>query len=114
MSLEELYTRLLEEYPELAERSFYDHIEVDEGQEIYPPFMFVHEVTGTPFHADDRTYWIGVENRIDLYTADRSTDLRKTIQGFLDGCGLAYTLDFDDFDAETLLYRDSFTVELED
>lgn len=114
MSLEELYTRLLQEHPELAERSFYDHIEVDQGQEIYPPFMFVHEVTGTPFHADDRTYWIGVENRIDLYTADRSTDLRKTIQGFLDGCGLAYTLDFDDFDAETLLYRDSFTVELED
>lgn len=114
MSLEKLYLKLLQDHPELAAVSFYDHIEIDEGQELYPPFIFVHETAGNPFNADDRTYWIGTENRLDLYSADRSPELRHTIKAFLDSCGLAYTLDPDDFDEETMLYRDSFTVELDD
>lgn len=113
MSLEELYSKLLEDYPELAERSFYDHIEIDEGQELYPPFIFVHETAGNPFNADDQTYWIGIENRIDLYTADQSATFRNTIQEFLKSCELAYTLDPNEFDTETLLYRDTFTIELD-
>lgn len=113
MSLEELYLKLLEDLPELAAVSFYDHIEVDEGQELYPPFIFVHETAGNPFNADDHVYWIGTENRLDVYSANRDPALRRKIQGFLDSLSLAYTVELGTFDSDTLLYMDPFTIELE-
>jgi len=114
MSLEELYTQLLAAQPDIAEKTFYDHIETDEGEELYPPFIFVHQTAGNPFNADNRVYWIGIENRLDIYTADQDPSLRRTIQDFLDSLDLAYTVSFDNFDSELMLYRDSFTIELED
>lgn len=113
MTLEEFYKAMLSELPALAEKSFYDHIEIDEGQELYPPFIFVHETNGTPFNADDTVYYIGVENVIDVYTADRSTEVRKQISDFLTGQSIGYSLTLDSFDDETMLYVDRFTIELD-
>ena len=114
MSLEELYERLIEQLPDLAEKAFYDHIEVDEGDDLYPPFIIVHETNGTPFNADDRVYYLGIENVIDLYQADRDPAVRRQLCGFLDGLEIAYTLSLELFDDETMLFMDRFTIELDD
>lgn len=113
MTLAELYSAMLQELPELAERSFYDHITIDEGQELYPPFVFVHEVDSEPFNADNRVYWLGTDHRLDVYTADRDPEVRRAIQGFLDSLDIAYSLSFDDFDSDMMLYCDRFTIELD-
>lgn len=114
MTLEDLYTAMLTELPDLAEKTFYDHITIDEGDELYPPFIFFHEVDGTPFNADDKVYYIGINHRIDVFTAEREIELRRRIQGFLDDHDLAYTVSFDDFDESMMLYRDSYTIELDE
>lgn len=114
MTLEELYSALLIELPDLAASTYYDHIEIDEGDEIYPPFIFFHEVNGNPFFADNRTYYLSIENRIDVYTADRSIDTRRAVCSFLDGLGIGYTLSLDEFDADTGLYMDSFNLNLKE
>ena len=114
MTLEELYTAMLTELPTLAAQTFYDHIVIEEGDELVPPFIFFHEVDGTPFNADNRVYYIGVSHRIDVYIAERDMDLRRQIQGFLDSHDLGYTISFDDFDESMMLYRDSYTVELDE
>ena len=49
MTLEELYTAMIEELPELAAQTFYDHIVIEEGEELAPPFIFFHEVDSAPF-----------------------------------------------------------------
>ena len=113
MTLEQLYAAMTSALPELAAVTFYDHIEVDEGHELYPPFIFFHEINGNPFHADCRVYYLSVENRIDVYTADRSIETRTAVCGFLDGLGLPYSLSLDNFDADTGLYMDSFTLTLD-
>lgn len=114
MTLEALYEVLLEALPELASVTWYDHLVIDEGAEIYPPFILVHETNGTPFDADNHTYWVGIESRIDVYTADRSIDTRRQVQAFLDTIDIPYTLVLDDFDSDTMLYRDSFTITLDE
>ena len=113
MTLEELYTAMLTALPDLAEASFYDHIEVDEGQEIFPPFIFVHEEAGDPFMADDQVYFLGIDNKIDVYTADRSTTVRNSIINFLNGLNLPFTLQLGEIDSDTMLYVDSFVVSLD-
>lgn len=113
MTLETLYSVMLATYPELAENTFYDHIDVPDGSEIYPPIILFHEVDGVPFNADDRTYWLGVSNRIDVFTADRSTEVRQHVRALLDELDIPYSLSFNDFDSETMLYQDSFTVTLD-
>lgn len=114
MTLEELYTAMLSEVPRLAEISYYDHIEIDEGQEIYPPIVFFHEVDGVPFMADNQVYWIGVEHRIDVYTSDRSGETRGQIASFLNSHDIPFTLTMDDFDQDTMLYIDRFDVTLDE
>lgn len=114
MTLEKLYEELTARLPELAQNAFYDHIVIDEGEEIYPPFLFVHETDGTPFNADDHVYYLGIDNVIDLYQAERSPDLRRQICRFLDDLGIAYTLTLEEFDDETMLYIDRFTIELDE
>lgn len=113
MTLEEFYQEMLTALPDLAAASYYDHLVVDQDGLIYPPFIFVHEVDSNPFNADDQVYWIGIENRIDVYTADRDTSIRRAIQNFLNSISISYTVSFDDFDPDLMLYRDSFTIELE-
>lgn len=39
MTLAEVYTLMQSESPDLASISYYDHIEVDEGAEVFPPFI---------------------------------------------------------------------------
>ena len=114
MTLEELYTAMIEELPELAAQTFYDHIVIEEGEELAPPFIFFHEVDSAPFNADNIVYYIGIEHRIDVYNAERDIDLRRQIQGFLDSHDLGYTVSFDDFDESTMLYLYSFTIELDE
>lgn len=113
MTLEEFYSAMLAELPGLAEVAFYDHIEIDEGRELYPPFIVVHEVNGTPFNADDVVYYLGIENVIDVYTADRSPNVRSQICEFLKNLNISYTLTLDSFDESTMLYMDRFTIELD-
>lgn len=114
MTLTELYQAMLSALPDLAAVTFYDHIEVDEDQELYPPFIFVHEVNGNPFHADNRVYYLSIENRIDVYTADRSIEVRQEVTKFLTDLNIAFTLSMDDFDFETMLYVDHFTISLQE
>lgn len=114
MTLETLFEKLIEQLPELAQKTFYDHLIIDEGAELYPPFLFVHETDGQPFNADDIVYYIGVENVIDLYTADRDPAIRRQISRFLDNLEIGYTLTLNEFDDETMLYVDRFTIELDE
>lgn len=114
MTLPQLYEAMLTELPELAAVTFYDHIEVDEGEELFPPFIFIHEVNGNPFHADNTVYYLSIENRIDVYTADRSVEVRQSIMAFLNSINVPFTLTMGDFDPDTMLYMDSFNLSLQD
>jgi len=41
MTLAEVYTLMQSESPDLGSISYYDHIEVDEGEEVFPPFIIL-------------------------------------------------------------------------
>ncbi len=112
MTLVELYQAMQSELPDLANVCFYDHIEIDEGGELYPPFLFFHEVNGNPFVADNQVYYLGVENRVDLYTSDRSVEIRAQLIEFFNSHDIPFTLSLDEFDPDTMLYMDSFTIAL--
>lgn len=113
MTLTEVYQSMLSEFPDLAKISFYDHIEVDEGMEIYPPFIIFREIGGRPYHADNHVFYLTINNQISLYTSDRSPSLRTRIGDFLNRNSLPYTLDMDDYDPDTGLYVDNFNIFLE-
>lgn len=113
MTLTEVYQLMLQEESDLASMSYYDHIEVDEGAEVFPPFIIFKEVGGRPFHADDQVYYLTIDNEINLYTSDRSPLWRSRIIDFLNRHSLPFTLDMSDFDADTGLYVDTFNLILE-
>lgn len=112
MTLEEFGTKFVEHFPD--RNVFYDHIETDEDEELYPPIILIHETDGVPLHADNRTYWLGIENRIDVYTPDRNDTLRKEIMEFLDDVGIAYDVSFDEFDESLMLFSDSYILTLDE
>ena len=113
MTIAEVYILMQSESPDLASISYYDHIEVDEGQEVFPPFIIFKEVGGRPFHADNHVYYLTIDNQIELYTADRNPEMRSLIIEFLNRHSLPFTLDMSDFDPDTGLYVDTFTISLE-
>ena len=112
MTLETLFARFEERFPECA--VFYDHIETDENQEVYPPIVLIHETNGKPLHADNRTYWIGIENRIEVLQVERDVEFRKEIMDFLNENGISFDVSFDDFDDSLMLYQDSYYLDLDE
>lgn len=112
MTLEKLFADFIDKFPGI--NVFYDHIQVDDDDnEIAPPIVLIHETIGETFFADNRTYWIGIENRIDVLQVERDVEFRKQIMEFLNEKEIAFEVSFEDFDESIMLYQDSYVLTLD-
>lgn len=55
MTIEEFYTRISEAFPTVP--IFFEVIDVEEGDELPPDYMFFESGTTVGFGADNMTYW---------------------------------------------------------
>jgi len=55
MTIEQFYTRISEAFPTVP--IFFEVIDVEEGDELPPDYMFFESGTTVGFGADNQTYW---------------------------------------------------------
>lgn len=111
MNLKTFYAAAKAEFKDIS--VFYDHIDVEQQQGLYPPFLVIREVEFAPFHADNCNYWMAIQYELLAFTPTRSATLRKQIKDFLDKNGISYDLTPQGFDADSNLFTDQYTLGLE-
>lgn len=114
MTIEQLYNAISQEFPTMANagKIFFDHIEVQDGQEITPPYIVLTEINLEPFHADNTVYYLSVAHTVDLYTAKYEARRANKIGELLTRNQIPYnsTVEYmDEIDA----YLTSFAVDLD-
>lgn len=115
MTVEELFTRMLEEFPQLAtdNKIFFDHVEVQEGEEITPPYIVLTETNQDPFFADNTVYYMTIAHTIDVYTVLYDVELNGRISAFLNGCGVPFNVSTVEWQDDINAYLMSYSVELD-
>lgn len=93
MTVEQLFQQMIDAFPALAEagKIFFDHITVEDGDEITPPYIVLTETQSDPFFADNTTYYLTVANAINLYTAEYDVAIMQSIEEFLNVRKIPFT-----------------------
>lgn len=111
MTIIDLTSKLIEEFPKVP--VFYNHVVVEEGQELNPPYIVTNSEGINPFHADNCNYYTFVRNTVDLYLG---TLTEKTLL-MLDKFFVKYGIRFDkneSFDEFAYLYQIEYVVYLDE
>lgn len=114
MRVEELFTALLTEFPTLAEdgRIFYDHIEVQDGDELAPPYIVLTETEQDPFFADDTVFYLTIKHTIEIYTVLYDSVMLAKVERFLNGLKVPFTSNVEWLE-DLSAYCSTFEVELD-
>lgn len=112
MNLVEFYTAIK------ADRSlnipiFYDHIDVDQANEVTGDFLVIREVELAPFRADCINYYTAIKYELLAFSPMRNEQLRGNIKAFLQGHGISYDMTAQGFDADTMMFTDSYDLALD-
>lgn len=110
MTLAELYSDLKTAFPN--DTIFYDHIVIDEGQEIYPPFTVFQASTPAPFFADDTTYYCPTQISIRLFMSPYDPAYEKKYMDRLKKKKIPFDYDPQPFNDETQLFETDLTITL--
>lgn len=114
MTVEQLFTELLQAFPTMANagKIFFDHVDVQDGDEIGPPYMVVTETAQNPFYADDKTYYLTIRHTIDLYTVVYDAALIDKVEKFLNNNAVPFTVSVEYMD-DLNAYISTFEVQLD-
>lgn len=110
MTIETLYAEMLRKFPNTP--IFFDHIEVEDGQELAPPYIVLTEIRQDPFYADDTTYYLTVRHTIDLYTKRYDVTKIDKIEKFLRTKGITFETSVEWLD-DVEMYLSSIEVQLD-
>lgn len=115
MTVEQLFAQMLDAFPELAQdnKIFFDHVEVQEGEEITPPYVVLTETNQDPFYADNTVYYMTVRHTIDVYTVLYDVELINRVSGFLNGFEVPFNVSTVEWQDDIIAYLTSFEVELD-
>lgn len=111
MTIIDLTSALISEFTNIP--VFYNHIVVEEGDEINPPYIVTNHDTINPFHADNKTYWSFTKNTVTLYVGKLSERYLKILDNFLDGQNIPFQKNIT-FDELEMLYAIEYDVSLDD
>lgn len=113
MNLEDFYSAAKTKFSAENIPVFYDHVVVEQQEELFPPFLVIREVEFSPFHADNRNYYMAIQYEMLAFSSMRSQSFRKMIKDFLEDLGISYDLTPQGFDSDSMLFTDQYTLELE-
>lgn len=114
MTVEQVFAELLTTFPKMANdgKLFFDHIEVQDGQEIVPPYAVVREIRQDPFCADDTVYYLTIRHVVELFTVKYDNALISKFKRFFNDRAIPFTLSSgweDDLDC----YATAFEMQLD-
>ena len=115
MTVEQLFAQMLESFPTLeqAGKIFFDHVEVQDGEEITPPYIVLTETNQDPFYADNTVYYMSIHHTIDLYTVLYDVELINRIGDFLNGLEIPFNVSTVEWQEDINAYLTEFEVELD-
>lgn len=93
MTLEALFQQMVNAFPTLADEGkiFFDHVTVQDGDEVLPDYIVLTETQSDPFFADNQTYYLTVAHSVTLYTFDYNIELMQSIEEFLNARLIPFT-----------------------
>lgn len=114
MTVEELFTTLLSEFPTLANdgKIFFDHILIQDGNELTPPYMVLTETEQDPFFADNTVFYLTIRHTLEVFTIDYDAALIDKVERVLNNNSVPFAVNVewrDDLDA----YDSTFEVQLD-
>lgn len=114
-SLEGLYAAFVNRFPKLDKNGkiFFDHIIVQEGDEVVPPYIVFRSESLNPFFADNCVYFATVNNFIDVYTETDGEGMHGQIEAVLASLDIPYTKT-SDWDDDLGMYLTEYSVTLGD
>ena len=114
-SLESLYTAFVNRFPKLDRNGkiFFDHIVVQEGDEVVPPYIVFRSESLNPFFADNCVYFATVNNFIDVYTEMETEGLHGQIEAVLASLDISFSKTTD-WDNDLGMYLTEYSVTLGD
>ena len=94
MTVEQLYTELVNGFQLLADtgKIFFDHIDVEDGNEVLPPYMVLTETEKDPFYADNKVFYMTIRHTLDVYTATYDEELINSVVEFLNELSLSFSV----------------------
>lgn len=113
MTIERLYQALCLKFPELAAsgRIFWDHIVVQENNEVLPPYIVMKRTETNPFYADDTAYYLTVNDQLIVFTDTYDSTLLDAVELFLKENAVTFTSE-SKWDDGTFLWETSYTLAL--
>ena len=94
MTVEQLYNALTESFELMSDtgKIFFDHIYVEDGGEVLPPYMVLTETEKDPFYADNKVFYMTIKHTLDVYTAAYDEELINGVVDFLNGLSLTFSI----------------------
>lgn len=111
MTIIDLTTALTTAFPKIP--VFYNHIIVEDGDELNPPWIVTNHEDINPFFADNKTYWLGTRNTVTQYVAKLTETNLKRLDRFFDQNEIPFQKEIN-FDEMEMLYSIQYTVQLDD
>lgn len=114
-SLEGLYAAFVNRFPKLDRNGkiFFDHIIVQEGDEVVPPYIVFRSESLNPFFADNCVYFATVNNFIDVYTETDGEGIHEQIEAVLASLDIPFSKT-SDWDNDLGMYLTEYSVTLGD
>ena len=114
-SLEGLYAAFVNRFPKLDRNGkiFFDHIIVQEGDEVVPPYIVFRSESLNPFYADNCVYFATVNNFIDVYTKTDEEGIHGQIEAVLASLDIPFSKTSDG-DNDLGMYLTEYSVTLGD
>ena len=111
MTIVDLTSALISAFPKIP--VYYNHVIIEEGQEIKPPYIVTNSETINPFHADNCNYYTFVNNTVSLYVGTLSEKYLTMLDKFFTKNGIKFdkNLSFDEF---SYLNDLEYTVQLDE
>ena len=112
-NLSGLYDAFVNRFPKLDTNGkiFFDHIIVQEGDEVVPPYVVFRTESLNPFYADNTLYFATVNNYIDVYSETAAEGLHKQIEALLTSLEITFT-STGGWDDSYGMYMTEYTVSL--
>ena len=113
MTIDKFYSAFCTQFAELSEADsvFYDHIEVQEGQEVEPPYIVIKETPADPFFADNQTYYLTINDNLIAYTTSDFENLIDAIDEFLTNAEIPFSRE-SEWNEDTWLYEHTYSLAL--
>lgn len=111
MNIIDLTSELISAYPKIP--VFYNHVVVEDGQELPVPYIVTNHETIDSFFADNQSYWIASANSVTLYVAKLSEKYLKMLDKFFGLRSIPFGKSVS-FDELTMVYSIVYDIQIDD